>query len=455
MRSITRGRRPHRLLGLALLAAMLGIVAGAGTLSLERTPAHAQTPNVQIQKEIIGPNGMIVTGADLSGFRFTLTANDGEVIMTGQTDAAGMVGAFVTPNKTYELSEVVPAGRLFVGSPVFFVLFGTARQQQNSVVAPAMGAANVDARNQVAGTASLTITKQIIDANNQPVLGADVSNFGFIVSCPACTPAFQREVTTTANGTVMLSNLPAGVFTVTEQPRANFVLVNAAVGGVLVPAGTTPTFQLGLGQNQSVLFNNRFQATGTVNVTKQVVDASGNAVAGANLANFQFTLTCGTASPLMATTSAMGVATFSNVPAGTTCQLNETVPTGFTFVSATPAGGAAVGNPGNIMVSANGTLSVAVVNRQAATTQAVPLPATCSNQTLTWPVGTPISTVAAAITPAGALESIFRLDPVVGRFRGFSPTAPAFVNDYTVIETDLEPVFICMRQSGTLNRPIR
>ena len=83
----------------------------------------------------------------------------------------------------------------------------------------------------------------------------------------------------------------------------------------------------------------------------------------------------------------------------------------------------------------------------------IPLVRGCTNVALTWPVGTLLSVVGAAVTPAGQVESIFKLDPVRGRFRGFSPTAPAFANDYTAVESSLEAVFICMRETGTLNRP--
>ena len=42
--------------------------------------------------------------------------------------------------------------------------------------------------------------------------------------------------------------------------------------------------------------------------------------------------------------------------------------------------------------------------------------------------------------------------PALGRFRGFSPVAPLVVNDYTMVETRLEVVFICVRETGTLTR---
>ena len=83
----------------------------------------------------------------------------------------------------------------------------------------------------------------------------------------------------------------------------------------------------------------------------------------------------------------------------------------------------------------------------------VPLAAGCNNVALTWPAGTPLSTVAGSVAPAGALESIFRYDAAANRYFGYSPAAPAFVNDYTTVMSSLEPVFICMRAPGTLSRP--
>lgn len=83
----------------------------------------------------------------------------------------------------------------------------------------------------------------------------------------------------------------------------------------------------------------------------------------------------------------------------------------------------------------------------------VSLPAGCANVALTWAPGTPLSVVADAIEPPRALESIFRLVAAERRFIGYAPTAPAFANDYTQIQSRLEAVFICMSTSGTLTRP--
>lgn len=89
----------------------------------------------------------------------------------------------------------------------------------------------------------------------------------------------------------------------------------------------------------------------------------------------------------------------------------------------------------------------------SARSERVELAAGCNNVALTWPVDTSLRTVATAVAPPSALESIFKFDPALGRFRGFSPIAPAFVNDYTAVETRLEAVFICTREAATLSRP--
>ncbi|MGD9893619.1 MAG: PKD domain-containing protein, partial [Dehalococcoidia bacterium] len=86
----------------------------------------------------------------------------------------------------------------------------------------------------------------------------------------------------------------------------------------------------------------------------------------------------------------------------------------------------------NVTVPATGQQASATTTATISTgqpqTERVPLPTGCSNQALTWPVGTPMGTVANAVSPPGVVLSIFRLDPVQQRFRGFSPSAPSFAN---------------------------
>jgi hypothetical protein len=93
----------------------------------------------------------------------------------------------------------------------------------------------------------------------------------------------------------------------------------------------------------------------------------------------------------------------------------------------------------------------------AAATDTVSLVANqCTNVALTWPQGTSINTIAAAVSPAGALESIWkqtvRDDRLV--FIAWSPLAGA-PNDYTNTALPLEAAFVCMRAAGSLERPNR
>jgi hypothetical protein len=81
----------------------------------------------------------------------------------------------------------------------------------------------------------------------------------------------------------------------------------------------------------------------------------------------------------------------------------------------------------------------------------VDLNAGCTNVVLTWPDGTPIETVLAALSTGGSLNAIWWLDAAARQFRGFSPR-PGAPNDLVTVSR-LQPVFICLTAPGTLSRP--
>jgi PKD repeat protein len=89
----------------------------------------------------------------------------------------------------------------------------------------------------------------------------------------------------------------------------------------------------------------------------------------------------------------------------------------------------------------------------SAGSETISLTTGCTNLTLTWPNGTSISVVSTAISPAGALASIWRYDAVQGRFLGYTPSAPSFANDLLTVNR-LEAVFICVNSPATLTRPV-
>lgn len=98
--------------------------------------------------------------------------------------------------------------------------------------------------------------------------------------------------------------------------------------------------------------------------------------------------------------------------------------------------------------------TTATVNGAASAVSAleqVPLQVNCNNVALTWPNGTALSVVQAAISPAGSLIAIWRFDNLAQRYSGYSPL-PGAPNDLLTVNRG-DPVFICMSSGGTLSRP--
>jgi len=77
----------------------------------------------------------------------------------------------------------------------------------------------------------------------------------------------------------------------------------------------------------------------------------------------------------------------------------------------------------------------------------------CNPIAATWADGTAIATVAGAVAPAEALDAIWNFDPATGTWQGFSPSAPAAVNDLTKVNR-LDAIFICVNAAATIGRPV-
>ena len=97
------------------------------------------------------------------------------------------------------------------------------------------------------------------------------------------------------------------------------------------------------------------------------------------------------------------------------------------------------------------TLAGPLPHTRAAQPGGTPLPAGCSNVTLTWPGGTALGTVATGIAPATALESVWRYDAAGQRFLGYSPN-PAAPSDLLTVGR-LDAVFICTTANAQLTQP--
>ncbi len=82
---------------------------------------------------------------------------------------------------------------------------------------------------------------------------------------------------------------------------------------------------------------------------------------------------------------------------------------------------------------------------------AISLAPGCNNVSLTWPDGTLVETVAAAVSPPAVLVAIWLFDAGAGRFLGWSPD-PAAPRDLTTVNL-LDAVYLCVQQTATLTRP--
>lgn len=246
---------------------------------------------------------------------------------------------------------------------------------------------------------TVAISLNLVSANNQPASG-DLSGYQFTLSGTGGTFALNP---TNAQG-VTSAQIPAGMYTVAAQPRADAAVLGLTAGGlpasvVIVQAG----------------------ATAAVTATSRLATPA-NVAAPATT-----TTTTTTAATPAATANPITVATGSSLTTSTVA--SPATATTAAPTSAAPAGVA-----------------------QSPRVEAVALRATCNNVALTWPEGTPLSVVAAAVSPLDSLAGIWRYDAARDLYLAYSPE-PGSPADYSVITSRLEPVFVCMKSGGALSRP--
>jgi hypothetical protein len=434
-----------RLIPILALAVVVGVAAGA--VPLTSLPASGQgLATVAVQKQLVGPNNQPVMATDLSGFVFTL-----------QPQAGGLPITMPPTNQAGQTSIGVPVGNYFIAeSPrtgFTFVEF-TLNMVPVQLVPVGMGTTTIVATNRVAGTGQLTVQKQLVDPNLPGVIlqNVDLSGFAIQVTGPG---NYNQTLTTGQNGAVTFLNLAPGNYTVTEQPRQGFTFVALQVNNVPnLPNGQIVGVQNG--QNTQVIVFNRAGGTPTsVTVQTQLLDTNNFPISG-DTSGFQYTLQCGTQFNVQQSTDVSGTATFNNVPAGQ-CTITLAARANYQLVSIVPQGATGdIGNGGTFSVPGGQPLTIAVRVRATAPppaqTEQVQLFGGCNNVALTWAVGTPITTVAAGISPAGVLDAIWRFDNAQQRFFAYSPIPNAPI-DYTMVTQRGEPVFICIRGGGTLTRP--
>jgi hypothetical protein len=77
----------------------------------------------------------------------------------------------------------------------------------------------------------------------------------------------------------------------------------------------------------------------------------------------------------------------------------------------------------------------------------------CNPIAATWADGTAIAAVAGAVEPPEALDAIWKFDAASATWQGYSPTAPADVNDLVSVDR-LDAIFICVNAAATVARPV-
>jgi len=73
----------------------------------------------------------------------------------------------------------------------------------------------------------------------------------------------------------------------------------------------------------------------------------------------------------------------------------------------------------------------------------------CNNITLTFPDGTASNTVVQAVTPAGALEAMWRYDAALETWQGYSPAAPPAASDLPTVDF-LDSVWLCVNMPSAV-----
>lgn len=236
-----------------------------------------------------------------------------------------------------------------------------------------------------------------------------------------------------APATISTTSVPAGPFPVGSLQGPMVVCVKDQFGNPVAAATvswaitSTPA-----GASCQVLL-------GTQSTTDAGGEASTNVILGNLAGNYVVSAWTG---PTGNIGPASGVFTASGGPAAPCATSTPTpteTPTETPTVTGTPPTATPTGTPPTATPTTGGT-------------EAVGLATGCNPVAVTWPDGTAVTTVAAAVSPTSAVVSIWKFNTATGSWLGFSPLAPPEVNDLQTVNR-LDAIFICVSTSGTLTRP--
>ncbi|WP_207748154.1 MSCRAMM family protein, partial [Clostridium thermobutyricum] len=232
-------------------------------------------------------------GVKLSGAQFTISGPNG-FNKTVTTNKKGVASLSDLQWGTYRIKETK--------APQGYKL----NENTQSIVINSTDVSNIQNITVVDGqeTGSLTITKE--GPNKEKLAGAV-----FEITGPN---GFEREVTTGDNGSISLSGLPWGTYTVKEVKAPQGYELNNKPQKVEVNASNVKL-------NQNLIFTDA-KLNGSIKVTKLGKD-------GAKLAGAEFTITGENNFKKVITTDINGVATLNNLPWGTYTIKETKAPLGY------------------------------------------------------------------------------------------------------------------------------
>lgn len=458
-----------------MLAGALAGICLLLSVSGNASPLLAQTNQgtAIINLTFVSPQGQstLPPSGTTSGVQFLfspLTAGLSQVTLTtsaqSQTGFGQASGGL--PAGTYTFQEIVPSGVTFLNATLTQTNGQSQALTNSSPITIAPGAVNTftvvnQTSGQSTGTATLTISKSLATPSGQTTTGT-LSGFSFTLTPQSGVNLSPQTQTTNQLGQANFSNLPAGVYSLTETPAAGTSLSSVTINGLSVPVGSTFVVQAGGTYDVNVVNTLNTSASGNVTIQTQLVDQNGQPVANGTTSGFSFTIApqAGTAgTPITIVSAATGQATANLAPGSYV--ISETPIAGSTLVGFT------INNvptaTGIFTVGAGQTTNVVVANRVTSTntstgtgTRTISLQTGCNNVVNTYPDGTPVATLAAGVVPMTSIDSIWRFDNAGQVFRAayFAPTAGGIAAPVDIQSLSrLDAIYVCVTTPATLTEP--
>lgn len=245
--------------------------------------------SLTIFKSLVTPAGQPASGA-LAGYSFTLAGQNGLPTQTQVTNQLGQASFAAVPAGIYALSETPQAGSTFAS----MTINGVSAQQGQQFQVQAGGSYNVNVSNAVSSGGNITIQKQVVDQNGQPVTGANLAGYSFSIAGAA--GGVGPTVVTSGGTGQATASLPPGTYTITETPVSGSALVGFVINNVPTQAGV---FTVGAGLATNIVVTNRV-TTPTTTPLGSTTQAVRTVTLQAGCNNVVSTFPDGTAAPTIA-----------------------------------------------------------------------------------------------------------------------------------------------------------